>query len=178
MRDHITRSLVLLLVASLFSWPFAITAVSAQALSANKDTAATNPKPIVDKWAGPFGGVPAFDRVEVAAFKPALEEGMAEQLAEIESIAKDPAAPTFENTIAALERAGRKLNRVTAVYAVWASTMASPDFQGVQREMAPKLAAFNDKITQNEALFKRIEAVYNSPEKKRLTSEEQRLTWL
>ena len=56
--------------------------------------------------------------------------------------------------------------------------MASPEFQVVQREMAPKLAAFNDQITQNEALFKRIEAVYNSPDKKKLTAEQQRLTWL
>src|SRR4030095_4122965 len=57
-------------------------------------------------------------------------------------------------------------------------TMSSPDFQVVQREMAPRLAAFNDKITQNEALFHRIETVYNSPEKAKLTPEQQRLTWL
>jgi peptidyl-dipeptidase Dcp len=56
--------------------------------------------------------------------------------------------------------------------------MAGPEFQAVQREMAPKLAAFNDKITQNEALFQRIEAVYNSPVKKKLSSEQQRLVWL
>lgn len=179
MRFFTTRSLVLLLVTSLLSWLPAVTYVSAQAPSAaTSDTAATNPKPLLDKWSGPFGGVPAFDRVEVAAFKPALEEGMAQELAETEAIAKDPAAPTFENTIAALERAGRTLNRVRAVYAVWGSTMANPDFQVVQREMAPKLAAFNDKITQNEALFKRIEAVYNSPDKKSLTPEQQRLAWL
>ena len=178
MRDFTIRTLVLLLVISLLIWVPAGTSVSAQALAQTKDTAATNPKPLLDKWEGPFGGVPAFDRIEVAAFKPALEEGMTQQLAEIESIAKDPAAPTFDNTILALERAGRTLNRVGAVYAVWASTMANSDFQVVQREMAPKLAAFNDKITQNEALFKRIETVYNSPENKGLTPEQQRLTWL
>ncbi|HET6892200.1 MAG TPA: M3 family metallopeptidase [Pyrinomonadaceae bacterium] len=178
MRDFTIRSLVLLLVFSLLSWVPAGTSVSAQGLAPTTNTAATNPKPLLDKWEGPFGGVPAFNRIEVAAFKPALEEGMTQQLAEIESIAKDPAAPTFDNTILALERAGRTLNRVAAVYAVWASTMANSDFQVVQREMAPKLAAFNDKITQNEALFKRIETVYNSPEKKRLTPEQQRLTWL
>ena len=178
MCDFSIRSLVLLLVMSLLSWVPAGTSVSAQALTPTTDTAATNPKPLLDKWEGPFGGVPAFNRIEVAAFKPALEEGMTQQLAEIESIAKDPAAPTFDNTILALERAGRTLNRVGAVYAVWAATMANSDFQVVQREMAPKLAGFNDKITQNEALFKRIETVYNSPEKKGLTPEQQRLTWL
>ncbi len=94
---------------------------------------------------------------------------MAENLAEVDKIAKNPAAPTFENTIVALERAGQTLDRVGTVYGVWGSTMSSPEFQVVQREMAPKLAAFNDKITQNEALFKRIEAVYNSPGKAKLT---------
>ena len=56
--------------------------------------------------------------------------------------------------------------------------MSGPEYQAVQREMAPRLAAFNDQITQNEALFKRIEAVYNSPEKAKLTPEQQRVTWL
>src|SRR4029077_5445804 len=83
-----------------------------------------------------------------------------------------------ENTIVALEKAGHTLDRVTTIYNIWGSTMASPEFQVVQREMAPKLAAFNDQITQNEALFKRIEAVYNSPDKKKLNAEQQRLVWL
>jgi peptidyl-dipeptidase Dcp len=136
------------------------------------------PNPLLAEWAGPHGGTPPFDRVEVAYFKPALEAGMAEQLAEIDKIAADPAAPTFENTIAALERAGQTLDRVTTVYGVWSSTMNTLEFQAVQREMAPRLAAFSDKITQNEALFRRIEAVYNSPAKSKLSSEQQRLSWL
>jgi len=103
---------------------------------------------------------------------------MAENLTEIDKIANDSAPPTFENTIVALEKAGQTLDRVGTVYAVWQSTMSSPDFQVVQREMAPKLAAFSDKITQNEKLFNRIETVYNSPEKKKLNGEQQRLVWL
>jgi peptidyl-dipeptidase Dcp len=78
----------------------------------------------------------------------------------------------------AMEKAGQLFDRVGTIYNVWQSTMSSPDFQAVQREMAPKLAAFGDKITQNEALFKRIEAVYNPPNKKKLTPEQQRLVWL
>jgi peptidyl-dipeptidase Dcp len=116
--------------------------------------------------------------VQIALFKPALEAAMAEQLKEIEQITANPAAPNFENTIAALERGGRTLNRVGTLYGVWGATMASPEYQAVQREMAPRLAAFNDQITQNEALFKRIEAVYNSPEKAKLNAEQQRVTWL
>ena len=134
--------------------------------------------PLLAKWEGPFGGVPPFDRVQIALFKPALESAMTEQLAETDRIANDPAAPDFENTIAALERTGRTLDRVTTLYGIWSSTMANPEFQAVQREMAPRLAAFNDRITQNEPLFKRIDAVYNSPAKARLTPEQQRLTWL
>jgi peptidyl-dipeptidase Dcp len=133
--------------------------------------------PLLAKWEGPYGGVPPFDRVQVNQFKPALETGMAESLAEVDRIAKDLASPTFDNTIAALERAGRTLDRVQTIYGVFGSTMNGPEFQVVQREMAPRLAAFGDQITQNEALFKRIEAVYNSPDKSRLTPEQQRLTW-
>src|SRR6267378_3978071 len=136
------------------------------------------PNPLLAQWQGPYGGVPPFDKVQVSLFKPALEAAMTEQLAEVEKIAKDTTAPTFENTIVAMERAGQTLDRVITIYGVWGSTMASPEFQVVQREMAPKLAAFNDKITQNEALFKRIELVYNSPAKKKLSSEQQRLVWL
>lgn len=134
--------------------------------------------PLTAKWEGPFGGVPAFDRVEVALFKPALEAAMAERLEEIQRIATNSAAPNFENTLEALERSGSTYNRVQAVYNVWGSTMSSPEFQVVQREMSTKLAAFNDQINQNEALFKRIEAVYNSPDKAKWTPEQRRLAWL
>jgi peptidyl-dipeptidase Dcp len=145
------------------------------AQSSSEANAAANP--LLSRWEGPYGGLPPFDRVQVAQFKPALEAGMAENLLEIERIAEDPAAPTFDNTIAALERAGQTLERVHTIYNVFGSTMNGPEFQVVEREMAPRLAAFGDQITQNEALFKRIEAVYNSPEKRKLAPEQQRLTW-
>ncbi|MFT2008974.1 M3 family metallopeptidase [Pontibacter sp. 13R65] len=131
--------------------------------------------PLVANWTGPYGGVPPFDQVQVNQFKPALEAAMAENLAEIDKIASDPAAPTFENTITALERAGQAMNRVRTIYGIWSSNMNNPEFQVIEREMAPKLSAYSDKITQNEALFKRIEAVYNAPEKAQLTAEQQRL---
>jgi peptidyl-dipeptidase Dcp len=137
-----------------------------------------DPNPLLSEWTGPYGGLPPFDQVKVEYFKPALEAAMAENLAEIDKIANDSAPPTFENTIVAMEKAGQTLDRVGTIYGVWAATMNSPEFQVVQREMAPKLAAFSDKITQNEKLFKRIEAVYNSPDKKKLTGEQQRLIWL
>jgi peptidyl-dipeptidase Dcp len=140
--------------------------------------AATADNPLLAPWTGPHGGVPPFDRIRVEHFQPALEAAMAENLAEVERIAGNPEPPTFENTIAALEDSGRTLTRVDAAYGIWSANMNSPEFQPVEREMAPKLAAFNDQITQNERLFRRIEAVYNSPEKARLTPEQQRLTWV
>ncbi|HVF40514.1 MAG TPA: M3 family metallopeptidase [Gemmatimonadaceae bacterium] len=142
------------------------------------DATATANNALLATWTGPYGGVPAFDRVRVADFKPAIEAAMAENLSEIQRIATDPAAPTFQNTLEAMERAGRTFDRVTTVYGIWGSSMNGPEFQPVEREMAPKLAAFSDQIFQNAPLFKRIEAVYNSPEKSRLTSEQQRLAWL
>jgi peptidyl-dipeptidase Dcp len=134
--------------------------------------------PLVAPWTGPYGGVPPFDKVKVDQLAPALEVGMARSLAEAELIATSPQPPTFENTIAALERTGRALSRAGTVYNVFSSTMNDDAVQAVEREMEPKLAAFNDQITQNEPLFKRIAAVYEVREKSGLTPEQQRLTWL
>ena len=184
MRDLTTRSRLLLLVTVLTALVIAYnlkltTGADAKPMRiATVAESVTPPNPLLAKWEGPYGGVPPFDRVKVADFKPALEAGMAENLADVDRIAKDPAPPTFENTIAAMERAGQTLDRVQTIYGVFGSTMNGAEFQVVQREMAPRLAAFNDQITQNTELFKRIEAVYKSPEKAKLNPERQRLTWL
>jgi peptidyl-dipeptidase Dcp len=134
--------------------------------------------PLTQKWTGPYGGVPAFDKVKVADFKPALEEAMAKNLAEIDAITSNKAKPTFDNTIGALEDSGRALGDVSTYYGIWGSNMSSPEFQTVEAEMDPKLSAHNDKINQNTALFARIEAVYNSPDKAKLTPEQQRVLWI
>jgi peptidyl-dipeptidase Dcp len=173
MRDLITRTHVLLVATVMIATMLVNTTNNSSAMNMNPDE-----NPLLAKWEGPYGGVPPFDRVQIPLFKPALEAGMTEELAEIQRIANDPAPPDFENTIVALERTGKPLDRVGTLYGVWGATMATPEYQTVQREMAPRLAAFQDQITQNEALFKRIEAIYNSPAKAKLNSEQQRLTWL
>ncbi len=134
--------------------------------------------PLLPKWSGPYGGVPPFDAAHVEHFQPAFEKAMAEQLAAVDAIAGDPAAPTFENTLAAMERSGRTLDRVSSVYNVFASTLSTPEFQAVEREMAPRLAAFRDKINQNEKLFARLEAVYRARAGASFSPEQQRLAWL
>ena len=159
-------------------FPLAAVALAASlALSAGSALAAGKPA-MLDAWTGPFGGVPAWNKVKVNEFDAAFKAAMDEQRAEIAKIVANKDAPTFENTIAAMEDSGRTLGRVYNYYGVYASTLNTGDMPKVQQELAPKLAAFDDEITQNEALFKRIEAVYNSPEKAKLTPEQQRLTWL
>jgi peptidyl-dipeptidase Dcp len=146
--------------------------------AADMKLAADAVPPLLAPWAGPYGGVPPFDKVKVVDLKPGLETGMTQQLAEIDRIANDPAAPTFENTIAAMERTGRTLDRVGTVYGVYSSTLNDEAVQAVEREMAPKLAAFSDQITQNPQLFERIAKVYETRETSGLTPEQQRLTWV
>jgi peptidyl-dipeptidase Dcp len=150
-------------------------AVAADTMPKTKPLAAN---PLLAAWTGPYGGVPPFDQAKVEHLKPALEAGMTEQLAEIDRIAADAAAPTFENTIAALERTGRTLTRVDTVYGIYSSTLNDDAVQAIEREMSPKLAAFNDQITQNTKLFERIAKVYESRGTSGLTPEQQRLTWL
>ncbi|MFM8284079.1 MAG: M3 family metallopeptidase [Planctomycetaceae bacterium] len=129
-------------------------------------------------WSGPYGGVPPFDRVRTADFEPALDAAMAEQLEAIDRITAVAAPPTFENTIAALERAARPMERVQAVYGVHTGCLSDDALRAVERTMAPKLAAFADRIAQDERLFARIAAVYESRERSGLTPEQQRLAWL
>lgn len=137
------------------------------------------PNPLLQQWIGQYGGVPPFDKVRVSDFKPAMLEAMAENLKEIDAIANSKAAPTFENTIAALERSGRSLDRVSTIYDIWSSNMNSKEFEPVETEIEPLRAAHGDKITQNAALFKRIEAVYDVESKKKAArGERYRLTWL
>src|SRR2546422_8142082 len=150
--------------------------VAATAMLAAAPLKAENP--LLEKWAGPYGGVPPFDRVKVADFKPALETAMAENLKEIDAIVKNPAKPDFENTIAAFERAGKPYDRVSAIYRVFSSTMSTDDFQKVETVTAPKLAAFTDQIVQNKELFSRIAVVYDTREASGLTPEQKRLAWL
>jgi peptidyl-dipeptidase Dcp len=121
--------------------------------------------------------VPPFDKVQVGQFKPALEAAMEANRREWAAIADSSEAPTFDNTLAALESAGQTYSDVETLYGIWSSSMSTPDFQALQREMAPKLAAFDDELYQNEKLFRRIEAVYQSPDKAKLTPEQQRLAW-
>ena len=152
-------------------------AATAAAAALPADALAQGENPVYAKWTGPYGGVAAFDKARVEHFKPAIERAIAENVVEIDAIAKNPAPPNFENTIAALERVGRALDRTGTLYGVFSGTLSTPAFRDVEKELDPKLSAHNDAIVQNAALFARIEAVYATRQTAGLTSEQQRLAW-
>ncbi len=156
----------------------AMTIASITAAVASTSASAAPSNPLLAPWAGPYGGVPPFDEASPALLAPALEAGMTEHLAELQRIADDPALPSFENTLAAMQRAGRTLGRVGTVYGIYGATLSDDAVQAVERDMEPKLAAFRDRITQNGKLFERIAAVYGTHTTSGLTPEQQRLTWL
>ena len=129
-------------------------------------------------WTGPYNGVPNFDEMTLEDLKPALNQAMAINLIEIENIANQSTSPSFDNTIVALERTGKVLNRVFTYYGIWSSNLSSPEFRNIQQEMAPIMSAFFSKISQNQALFNRVKAVYENPESSTLRADQQRLVKL
>ncbi len=132
-------------------------------------------EPLLAPWTGPYGGVPPFDKIKVKDFKPALMKGMDLSRADIKAIAENKEPATFENTIAALEDSGRSFSRAGSMFGTYTSTMNSKPMQEVEKDMAPVMAAFSDEITQNDALFQRIKAVYDGRKTAKLTPEQNRL---
>ena len=127
------------------------------------------------QWATPFGAVP-FDRIRVEHFEPAFEHGMAENLKEIEIIATQVAAPNFENTIAAMERSGRKLSQVSLVFFNLTPTNSNDAIRAIQTRMAPRLAAHQNRILLDPRLFARVQAAYAGRDEAGLTAEQRRVT--
>lgn len=131
--------------------------------------------PLLAPWAGPYQGLPPFDKVKIEDFKPALEEAMNQKLLEVDRICNNKEKPSFENTLEALERSGKSLNRVLTIYYIWQGNMNNEVYAKVEEEMEPKIAALQDKIVQNSILFGRIKAISQSSELKGLSAEQQRL---
>ncbi len=131
--------------------------------------------PLLAPYTGPYGGGPAFGKFKVADFKPALLQGMDLQRTELQAIVDTKEAPTFDNTIAALEDSGRPFYRANVIMGVYTSTMNDKAMQEVETEMAPILSAFSDEIIQNEKLFARIKAVYDARKTSNLTADQLRL---
>lgn len=105
---------------------------------------------------------PHYDKVKTEHFVPAFEYGMQQHKAEVEAIANNSEAPSFENTVVALEKSGPVLSRVASVFYSLSSTVSNPEIQGIEAQMSPKLAAHSDSIYLNPKLFSRIQAVYTA----------------
>ena len=118
---------------------------------------------------------PAFDKIKDEHFLPAYAAGMREELREAESIANNPQAPTFDNTIVAMERSGQMLGRVAAVFSNLQTANTNERLDAIDREMSPKLAAHNDAIFLNPALFKRVETLHARRDKLGLDAESKYL---
>jgi len=138
----------------------------------------TEMNPLLAEWTGSYDGVPAFDKMSLNDVKSAIEKGMAINLAEIDAITSNTAAPTFKNTIEAMERAGEELGRAFTYYGIWGSNMSSPEFRTIQAGMAPKISEFSSKISQNEKLFQRVKAVYDKSKVNPLPANQQRVVQL
>ena len=139
--------------------------------------AQTNPNAFLNNWSGQYGGVPAFADYKLNDLKPAIEMAIQEKLSEINKIANNPKPATFDNTIVAMEKAGKKLSQIKAVFDIYGSNLSTPEFAPIESEMTPKFSEVSNKIYQNDKLFARIASVYNSPNKTKLTTEQQRLVW-
>jgi len=172
-----TGSLRLLLTAPLLGLAVCTSVATAQSESKPATTATNSPQPdkakamtsesvLLKKWIGPYGGVPPWRAVKRDEFIDAFGVAMAEHNEEIKAITDNPEPATFENTIVAMEKAGQKLNRVQTMFGVYTSNLNTGPIPGIEKAVAPLMSKHSDAITQNEALFKRIETVYQSEDQK------------
>jgi peptidyl-dipeptidase Dcp len=130
--------------------------------------------PLLAKWATPFE-MPPFDRIEARHFMPAFDRAFADNLAEIAAIASDKAKPTFANTIEALERAGRPLERAASVFYNLAATDTNAEIQKIERAVAPRFAKHSMRVYQNAKLFRRVDALFKRKRDLGLTEEQTRV---
>ncbi|MEI9852855.1 MAG: M3 family metallopeptidase [Sphingomonas sp.] len=122
---------------------------------------APDPAPLLDKWPGPFEGVPQWDKVTPAMFPAAFERAMANARAEFQAIRDDPQAPTFDNTIRAGELAGAEMNRLFAVWGVYQSNLATPEVQKIAVEWSPRISAFFTEQNLDPKMFARVKALHD-----------------
>ena len=157
---------MLVIAASLMLAPaaaFAATANTAPTTAVTAAAALPASNPFAQASSLPFH-YPPFDKVQDADYAPAFTAGMAANLAEIKAIANNKKPATFDNTIVAMERSGQLLSRVRTVFSVMSGSNTNETIQGLERELAPKMAAHSDAVMLNDKLFKRIDSLYAKPD--------------
>lgn len=138
----------------------------------DKKQSASNP--FFTEWTTPYG-IPPFDQIKNEHFMPAIEQGMQQHLEEIDGIVNNQEAPTFSNTIEAMDYSGRLLSKTLAVFFNLESAETNDSLQKIAEEISPLLSEHNDKVSMNEKLFDRVKTVYNNRESENLTPEQTRL---
>ena len=133
-----------------------------------------NNNPFLGEYNTPFD-VPPFEQIENEHYMPAFEEGIKQQKAEIEAIVNNPEAPTFDNTIKALDLSGMLLRRVELTFFSFTEAMSNDTLQEIAAEVSPMLSAHSDDIMLNEALFERIKTVYDNRANENLDRAQERL---
>ncbi|QBY03475.1 M3 family peptidase [Thalassotalea sp. HSM 43] len=119
--------------------------------------------------------VPPFEKIKMSHYRPAFDRAMEEQIAAIDEIANNEAAPTFENTIEAMEKSGDLLTKVTNTFYGLIGSMSTPEMQAISKEYSPKLSAMGDDVYLNETLFARVKAVYDQKDSLTLNTEQKTL---
>jgi len=127
--------------------------------------------PFFAEWDTPFG-VPPFELIENEHYMPAVDSGIVIARGEIAAITSSTEAPTFANTLAAYDRGGQMLNKVSAVFYSQTSASTNDTLEALQMELAPKVSAFQDEMLLNKTLFERIKAVYDNRANEQLNDEE------
>jgi peptidyl-dipeptidase Dcp len=130
--------------------------------------------PLLQEWVGPYGA-PPFEQIRPEHFEPAFEQAFAAHEAEVAGIAGNPAAPTFDNTIAALELSGRCLARTNDLFRALTSAHSNPELLRIERDIAPRRARHWNSILLNASLFARIDALHGGRERLPLTAEQRRV---
>ncbi|CAH0253359.1 Dipeptidyl carboxypeptidase [Massilia sp. Bi118] len=167
-----------LIVAASIALAYAATAIPAVAAPAASAPASINvldaSNPFARASTLPFH-YPAFDKIKDEHFKPAFEVGMRVHLLEVEAIANNRNAPTFDNTIVAMERAGQLLSRVATTFSNLQGANTNDNLDAIDREMSPKLAAHQDAIFMNDKLWKRVKTLYDKRDNLKLDAESKHL---
>src|SRR6476619_5404844 len=130
--------------------------------------------PLLAAWSGEFE-MPPFAAIKTEHFRPAFDRALAEHRAEIDTIAQNRAEPSFENTIAALEKGGRELERVASVFFVLAGADTSDEIEAIERDISPLLARHNNALYLNRALYSRIADLYDRRDVLSLDAEQARV---
>ncbi|MGH6784150.1 MAG: M3 family metallopeptidase, partial [Sphingomicrobium sp.] len=147
----------------------------ALAQSAPAAAAAVPSNVLLAEWKGPYDGVPPWDQVKPEQFDEAIQFAIDDVKREYAAIVDNPAAPTWENTIDASEKAGERLSRVLSVFGVMTDNMSTDAYVALDKKWSPKLSAAFDEIRLNPKLFQRVETLYNNRDTLGLDAKQMRL---